>query len=367
MFLKFKKIYSFRDIKIFEINKFKTTHFLFFNMEKRGLMLIVSFILISCSLTFVSSKDYSEDYSDYTYEMCSKLEGDFIDCMLDVAININDLNVCENELIVPKGKENQIKTLQDKEVCYKSLALRTGDYSFCYNLDSFIGHCIMGVAKETDNPNLCEKAEGYEEDCYFYLVKKTSDVELCENIGTTGPRGKEDCYWKVAVISGQSEHCDKITESYLKDRCFFESPLSFKTSFGKVVLLRLAILAILISLFSLLFYLKKSKVVLFSIMGAIIFLGIFLLGHVLQDPSHLRTFLIGPLFLIVFLFKTNLVNLGYNANSWISFIYTLGAGAFLGFMIGARLSKKIKIVIISIYSLICLVASWISFILGSIM
>jgi len=120
-------------------------------------------------------------------------------CYYDVARPGEGENVC--------GKiGNSLFKLRDisiRDLCFKNIAIDKAK--------------IPGYSIEAKN--ICEQIQTstIKDDCYFDVALGTGDKELCKRF--EGSNMSSGCYWGVAIESGEPELCEKVG-SPLKDSCY---------------------------------------------------------------------------------------------------------------------------------------------------
>lgn len=155
--------------------------------------------------------------------LCEKIsdKSDRYSCYLDFAKKAEKVSTCEEEPISQLAKD----------VCIRIYAVKIKDHLLCEKINNREEKewCYKNVAVATENSSLCEKiyfSKFYKDKCYWDIAKKKSDYLLCEKVSA---EWRNSCYRDVAVQTNNVLLCDKITEKDTRENaCYFYIALNTK-------------------------------------------------------------------------------------------------------------------------------------------
>lgn len=153
------------------------------------------------------SEEYCKRREDHTQKVKSY-------CYKDLAKKLNDISFCES-----------VDVHDIKLQCKEELMGEDVTIEFCklYNQEGFKNSCIIKIAKKLNDPNICNEFDGRsKENCLFYYVDYIISEENCEKLKYY----KQDCYHKLAKKLHDVNFCDKVQHETTKRICISESAKS---------------------------------------------------------------------------------------------------------------------------------------------
>ncbi len=96
----------------------------------------------------------------------------------------------------------------DRLSCFTSVAIHTGDYTICDNIDEVV-----------INPELKEKRNS-RNNCVVYIALSKSDENIC--LKTTTREHRDWCLHDIAVETNNKKICEMIPEDSVKDKAKHE-------------------------------------------------------------------------------------------------------------------------------------------------
>lgn len=178
-------------------------------------------------------------------EICNQVEPvNKNECILNVAINVRNPNLCDNLLDAKECKESYAINVLDSTYCgdtenckaiiQRALTKYTIQYSDCEALNykvkdsGFPGsddhteqqQCFEFVAFLELEPQYCDKINYYEnaiETCQYLAQRKDTENNCISGWGYGIHR--DVCYYRLAKQENSQVFCDKIVLGTLKDRC----------------------------------------------------------------------------------------------------------------------------------------------------
>lgn len=167
---------------------------------KKLLFIFFLLLILACAKLPVECQNISE-LPDQDY------------CLLELALNQTNVDYC-----------SLIKNSNWETWCFTDLAEQTNNKDICMNLEgSFQEHCIKNVAISLNDVNVCESIVGTAagDECYRMIAVNSIDGDICFNVVDVDQKNR--CYSDVAVINYEQELCSKISfDVEQKDTCFFK-------------------------------------------------------------------------------------------------------------------------------------------------
>jgi hypothetical protein len=162
---------------------------------------------------------------------CDKIGRDGLrwDCYGEVANKPEHEEKCDQ---IPNRFPNGFNSYQ----CYTNIASSTQDDTWCAKMDgqkdhlgSYKKRCEKQVAKELKDPARCDAASVDEWDkwyCYARTASEPEDAGICEQIPPDKDyltlSARDTCYENIAKNTKESNWCDEILVSRIKERCYAE-------------------------------------------------------------------------------------------------------------------------------------------------
>jgi hypothetical protein len=236
-------------------------------------LIIAAIIIISSFFIFGETKEYRQckkeadvkaidpDYNTITSSSHRKY---MEDCLMKLAIQKNDIDICEqtNNVLECEGRVSkdiefcknkysgdEPENLFKKWYCIQGIAKETVDSQYCLSIDNVNqqARCIRTVAEETENYNICLEIkklalenpgedvdscliglmydEHYDsqmcyhvtdvnksDDCFEYVGKRLKDPKLCNEIVQNNFNSKWSCLNDVGKSLASIEVCKMIPE-----------------------------------------------------------------------------------------------------------------------------------------------------------
>ena len=116
---------------------------------------------------------------------------------------------------------NEISNEIIKDPCVADIAIANANASMCAGLAiQTNGYCIKKIADKTKDVQLCDniEASNWKDLCFYSLSNITEDYNLCTKVSYPT---RDDCYSDFAESYGFSKVCNKVMNSTLQGKCFF--------------------------------------------------------------------------------------------------------------------------------------------------
>ncbi|MEM3555374.1 MAG: hypothetical protein QXF56_01480 [Candidatus Micrarchaeia archaeon] len=150
------------------------------------------------------------------HSLCQEISTNFYKdrCYTNIAVKTLNPNICSYIICY--------ECITDRDNCYHTLANVTLNISLCSKIsDPFRKDtCNLDIAKKARNPSFCSAIENTytRNTCYSSIIyNEKYDVSACDTI--IHQNWKDECYKQLAITTGNSTICDKITDSFVKNSC----------------------------------------------------------------------------------------------------------------------------------------------------
>lgn len=128
-------------------------------------------------------------------------------------------------LFMANSKEwcDKIVEIESKNECHARVIPLSLNSNDCDILEGeHLALCYYRIGTLTGNGSLCEKISNLSEesirlrgDCFIRVATKNSDFSLCNEAGSE----KDQCYYTIAMNTGNPDLCDLLSSSGSKDKC----------------------------------------------------------------------------------------------------------------------------------------------------
>jgi hypothetical protein len=134
-------------------------------------------------------------------------------CIRQKSITLTDYSLC-----------NYVKAQGLKDICFSTAAVTVKDFTICNNIqDANLHDSCLTNFNDLNNAEFCDNYID-KDSCLLSIALNKGTPDLCDQI--INPQVKDRCY-SIAPREITGEECLKITDSLLKDQCYFN--LSYKT------------------------------------------------------------------------------------------------------------------------------------------
>ncbi|MFT4304007.1 MAG: hypothetical protein ACMXYG_05545 [Candidatus Woesearchaeota archaeon] len=179
----------------------------FISINKKSIFLIVIIIIITILFSL---------YLFINHDPCNKIE----DSKKDDCYFENSKNNLE--------KCFKINDMINREYCILEYSLNHLDYMSCENL-SFDSrdYCIREISSLKLSEMHCDEIIDIEtkNECYLSVIKQIDDVLICDKI-VDNYELIQECYYLHAINFVDSNSCNKIIDTELKDKCHIKMAIS---------------------------------------------------------------------------------------------------------------------------------------------
>jgi hypothetical protein len=153
------------------------------------------------------------------------------DAICDKTVTDTYINSCHEELALMNNKpslcSHSVSELQ-KNLCYKDVAIKYGQVETCVSIieDGIRDSCRMEIAKALGEPALCTSVENpYFRNfvCYNQVLASNNQsvlsLQKCDGIPENDMSWRDECYKRMAILTGNFSICDMIHDEGIKSRC----------------------------------------------------------------------------------------------------------------------------------------------------
>lgn len=144
------------------------------------------------------------------------------------AINLGGLKGCFNDLNPPDllQKELCIESKDSWNYCIQTQAERDDNPDYCLLLPPDLqDRCLSDLAKANDNISICEDIFDFQDrsSCYLALPNSLTKA-FCDE--RPWPKLRDWCYSRLAEKEGSSDACESISDREEKEECYYKVAVS---------------------------------------------------------------------------------------------------------------------------------------------
>ena len=126
---------------------------------------------------------------------------------VDAVIEEKDPSVCEKAI----GHEN---------ICYKEVAISLNDSEICEEIDEFLKFECLAIINKDEN--FCKEIKDLgRANCLHEIAVLKEDPSICEEIAWENRKGSlgDRCFYDLAILKNDAELCEKVLFSYDNTMC----------------------------------------------------------------------------------------------------------------------------------------------------
>jgi hypothetical protein len=161
------------------------------------------------------------------------------DCLIDVAVNTAETEVCDK--IEGQGKNNCIESIAEStdnlelcstisgdsywsDICYTHFGEKRADVEICRNIEheGDKNECFFSIAQDTENFWACEEIYGSDQprynQCIFQVSVSSENTETCIYLEDFMDRAL--CVRKIAESLGDSSVCEQVKVEMVREQCY---------------------------------------------------------------------------------------------------------------------------------------------------